>query len=128
MGKANLIAKDAAAPCSPPKSESLYAPSLQACPKSSRYLADIETCSVLEPQVGKQLPAISKVIASLTQYEHIPQIEVAIGDDATALVFRHLMPLPDDDVAKFIKFGRKITMNDCIMCCRIINSTWCFIP
>ncbi|HEX4045251.1 MAG TPA: 23S rRNA (uracil(1939)-C(5))-methyltransferase, partial [Gammaproteobacteria bacterium] len=74
--------------------------------KSSRYLADLEQCVVLHPQVGEQLPALSQCIASLEAYQHIPQIEVAIGDTDVALVFRHLQPLSDEDKKKLISFGK----------------------
>jgi 23S rRNA (uracil1939-C5)-methyltransferase len=38
--------------------------------------------------------------------ESIPQIEVACGDDACALVFRHLEPLDDGDRQKLSAFAR----------------------
>src|SRR3990167_8693714 len=74
--------------------------------KSSRYLADIERCAVLHPSVGERLPALSKLIASLQQYQQIPQIEVAISDQETALVFRHLEILSSADKEKLIAFGQ----------------------
>lgn len=72
----------------------------------SNYLADIETCSTLKPEIGTRLKALSTLIASLTQYDHIPQIEVAAGEDAIALVFRHMKALPDDDLEKIRHFGK----------------------
>lgn len=39
-------------------------------------------------------------------YQHIPQVEVAVGDDRTALVFRHMEDLPADDIAALIEFGK----------------------
>jgi len=74
--------------------------------KSSRYLADLAYCTVLHPQVGEQLPALSELIASLEKHQQIPQVEVAIGDSTVALVFRHLEPLPATDIAKLIAFGK----------------------
>lgn len=73
--------------------------------KFSNFLADIHRCLVLHPSVGLHLSSLSELIASLTQYEHIPQIEVAVGDHATALVFRHLTALPAEDIAKLCAFG-----------------------
>ncbi len=75
--------------------------------KSSRYLADIETCSVLDPRVGPHLLAIRELVSSLEQYDHIPQIEVAAGEFDIALVFRHLTPLPQTDIEKLIAFGQQ---------------------
>ena len=74
--------------------------------KQSRYLADIEHCPVLHPSVGERLPAIRELITTLECFQQIPQIEVAIGDTETALVFRHLMPLSDSDQEKLLAFGK----------------------
>ncbi len=73
--------------------------------KSSRYLADLDRCLVLHPRIGLHLKELSELIASLEQYQHIPQVEVAIGDEEVALVFRHLEKLSDDDKKKLIQFG-----------------------
>lgn len=75
--------------------------------KKSHYLADIESCAVLHPAVGEQLLELRAVIASLEQYRHIPQIEVAIGDQRVALVFRHMEPMSETDINKLISFGQK---------------------
>ena len=74
--------------------------------KSSRYLADLQGCVVLHPAVGERFAELSQLITSLTQYQHIPQIEVAIGDQDTALVFRHMQPLTDADVTALVAFGQ----------------------
>lgn len=73
--------------------------------KLSNYLADIDSCAVLHPSIGPHINALAELVASLTQFEHIAQIEVAVGDHATALVFRHLNDLTDEDIEKLISFG-----------------------
>lgn len=73
--------------------------------KSSRYLADLSGCTVLHPAIGKRFEELRYLITSLTCYQHIPQIEIAIGDTDVALVFRHLQPLTLDDRTKLIEFG-----------------------
>lgn len=75
--------------------------------KSSRYLADLNHCLVLHPKIGNNLLALSHLIASLSVYETIPQIEVAIGDEELALVFRHLVPLLPADKEKLIAFAKE---------------------
>ncbi len=75
--------------------------------KASRFLADIKSCPVLHESVGKRLTLLNELIMQLSQFEHIPQIEVAVGDHDTALVFRHLVPLPDEDIAKLCEFAEK---------------------
>lgn len=79
--------------------------------KNSRYLACLETCPVLHPTIGERLNQLSELIASLTQYEHIPQIEVAIGDKEAALVFRHMTLLPPEDLKRLIDFGKKYQLS-----------------
>ncbi len=74
--------------------------------KSSSFLADLESCQVLHPSVGLRLTALREMIAGLTQFEHIPQVEVAVGDDAVALVFRHMTDLPPADIEALIAFGK----------------------
>lgn len=73
--------------------------------KFSNFLADIHACPVLHESVGSRIAELSDLIASLSQYEHIPQIEVAISDHETALIFRHLTPLPEEDVKKLREFA-----------------------
>lgn len=75
--------------------------------KLSNYLTDIESCSVLHPSIGPHIQDLSTLIASLTQFEHIAQIEVAVGDQAAALVVRHLTDLPADDIEKLCAFGKE---------------------
>jgi len=73
--------------------------------KMSNYLACLDTCLVLHPNVGRHLAQLSELISTLSQFEHIPQIEVSVGDQETALVFRHMTELPTEDQAKLIAFA-----------------------
>src|SRR3990167_5466016 len=73
--------------------------------KHSNYLAELEQCTILHPSVGTRLIALSQLIHGLSQYEHMPQVEVAISDEATALIFRHMTPLTEADIAALCEFG-----------------------
>jgi 23S rRNA (uracil1939-C5)-methyltransferase len=73
--------------------------------KRSALLADLERCEVLHPSVGGLLPELRALIAGLESYNLIPQIEIAVGDEATALVFRNLAVLSDSDLEKLRQFG-----------------------
>jgi 23S rRNA (uracil1939-C5)-methyltransferase len=75
--------------------------------KSSNYLAELTGCEVLHPAVGQRFDALSQLVASLSCYKEIPQIEVAIGDETVALVFRHLVPLTPNDSDKLAAFGKE---------------------
>jgi len=74
---------------------------------NGRYVADIRHCDVLEPAVGGRIEAITALIESLVAKRDIPQIEIAAGDDMTALVFRHLQPLVAVDIAALTRFAQE---------------------
>ncbi len=73
--------------------------------KRSSYVARLERCEVLHPQVGERLPALADLIGQLSVRDRIPQIEVAVGDGPAALVLRHLAPLPESDRARLRAFA-----------------------
>jgi len=75
--------------------------------KSSPFLADIEGCEVLHSSVGKQLNALKSLVGELSIYMKIPQIEIAVGDDGTAMVFRHLETFIDSDIDKLRTFAQQ---------------------
>jgi 23S rRNA (uracil1939-C5)-methyltransferase len=75
--------------------------------KRSAYLTSIASCDVLHPRASTLLPALRNLITTLSRPDRIPQIEVAVGDNATAFVFRHLVPLTADDDARLADFGRQ---------------------
>ncbi|MCX7109924.1 MAG: 23S rRNA (uracil(1939)-C(5))-methyltransferase RlmD [Proteobacteria bacterium] len=75
--------------------------------KASSFLAELETCLVLHPQVGEHLPDLSVMIESLSIRDQVPQIEVAVGDERTALVFRVLAPPAQDDLEILRGFGQR---------------------
>ena len=70
-------------------------------------VTDGDLCHVLHPSVGKKLTELSALLCSMDAREQIPQIEVAIGDDQAALIFRHLTPLSAKEVELFREFGRQ---------------------
>lgn len=65
--------------------------------KASAFIAEIERCHVLHPAVGEHLTDLAEMIAELSIRDKLPQIEVAVGDERCALVFRVLQaPSPQD--------------------------------
>jgi 23S rRNA (uracil1939-C5)-methyltransferase len=66
---------------------------------NSAFITDTEQCEVLHPSVGFIFTELSDCIGRMQQKESFPQIEVAVGDNQTVLVFRHLEPLPETDRA-----------------------------
>jgi len=73
--------------------------------KRSSYVADLARCEVLHPSVGEKFAALAALIEQLDAKARIPQIEVAVADATTALVFRHLDPLTDGDLEKLKQFA-----------------------
>ena len=60
--------------------------------KMSSYVAEVEHCPVLRPEVGLLVGELSRLVTRLSIPARIPQIEVAVGDDLTVLVVRVLEP------------------------------------
>lgn len=65
--------------------------------RRSTFVTDIQGCLVLPPPVSALIPALRALIGRLSVPERMPQVEVAVGDDAVVLVFRHLLPLNGED-------------------------------
>ena len=73
--------------------------------RKSRYVADIRECHVVPPHVSDLLLPLRELIGSLDAIETCPQIELACGDEVTALVLRHLEPLSEGDLGKLRAFA-----------------------
>lgn len=75
--------------------------------KMKPYIADIDTCHVLREPVATLMGPLAELIGKLNNPRTVPQIEVAIGDTETALIFRHLEPLVECELESFRLFGRQ---------------------
>ncbi len=75
--------------------------------KSSGLLADISQCEVLHKNIGYKLEVLAEFILSLDSYQSIPQIEIAVTNDHTALIVRHLEPLSESDINALTQFAIK---------------------
>ncbi|MBI2768537.1 MAG: 23S rRNA (uracil(1939)-C(5))-methyltransferase RlmD [Burkholderiales bacterium] len=73
--------------------------------RKSRYVADIRECHVVPQHVSDLLMPLRALIGAMDAIETCPQIELACGDDVTALVLRHLEPLSEGDIAKLRAFA-----------------------
>ena len=78
------------------------------------YLAEIDSCKVMHPLVGESLLALGEMIAKLSIKDKIPQIEVAIGDQACVLAFRVLEPPTDTDKDVLRDFARQANISICL--------------
>jgi len=74
--------------------------------RKSRYVADMESCEILPKHVSDLMMPLRDLIAGMDQRDRLPQIELAIGEDVTALVLRHLEPLSAPDLQRLRAFGQ----------------------
>lgn len=72
--------------------------------KRNSFLAEIDQCHVLAEEVGLKFPELKQLVMSLQARSTLPQIEVAKGDDAVAIIVRHMEPLTDQDQAAILSF------------------------
>jgi len=75
--------------------------------RGSSYVADMRECHVLPPAVSDLLLPLRELVAGLSIRDRLPQIEVALGDAALALVLRVLAPPTDADRAALRAFGER---------------------
>jgi 23S rRNA (uracil1939-C5)-methyltransferase len=73
--------------------------------RRSSYIADMRSCEILPPSISALLPELRVLIGGLSIPDRLPQIEIAVGDTATVLVFRNLLPLTAVDEARLAAFG-----------------------
>ena len=73
--------------------------------RKSRYVADMRECPVLPPHVSRMLMPLRALVFGMDARESCPQIELAVGDEVTALVLRHLQPLSAADLQRLRDFA-----------------------
>ncbi len=74
--------------------------------KRAPYIVNMLRCEVLHASVGEHLGELSELIGTLKASNRIAQLEVAVDDTQTALVFRNLDALDDEDKARLIAFAQ----------------------
>ncbi|MDB5744484.1 MAG: rRNA m(5)U939 methyltransferase [Polaromonas sp.] len=74
--------------------------------RKSGYIADMTECHVVPQHVSDMLVPLRGLIGGMDARETIPQIELACGDEMTALVLRHMEPLSAGDLARLRDFAR----------------------
>ena len=73
--------------------------------KKSAFVADIDSCEILPPHISAMLLPLRALIGSLSIFDQMPQIELAIGEDVTAMVLRIMAPLTGEDETKLKAFA-----------------------
>lgn len=73
--------------------------------RKSSFIADMKTCEILPPHVSAMLVPLRRLVESLSIFDQMPQIELAVGASVTALVMRNMAPLTVEDEAKLRAFA-----------------------
>jgi 23S rRNA (uracil1939-C5)-methyltransferase len=72
--------------------------------RSAPYVADLHECRVLAPPAGALMDPLAALVAGLSIASRVPQVEVAVADDACALVLRVLDEPGTADLAALERF------------------------
>jgi 23S rRNA (uracil1939-C5)-methyltransferase len=69
------------------------------------YVAELQHCEVLAHPVSRLITPLAAMLTQLSIRHRLPQIEVAIADNAVALVLRILEPASPEDLARLHEFA-----------------------
>jgi 23S rRNA (uracil1939-C5)-methyltransferase len=72
--------------------------------RSAPYVADLHECRVLAPPVSSLMDPLAALVAGLSIASRVPQCEVAVAEDACALVLRVLDEPSAGDLESFARF------------------------
>ena len=80
--------------------------------RKSSFVADMRVCHVLPKKISDMLPGLRELVGALTIRDHLPQIEVAVGERpgtgdglVYALILRILAPLTPEDRTRLADFS-----------------------
>lgn len=75
--------------------------------RGSSFIAELSECKVLRPPLDALIEPLGALIGALTIRARLAQIEAAVADNATALVFRVLDAPTLEDRAALLAFGQR---------------------
>ncbi len=73
--------------------------------RRSSFVADTLSCEVLPLHVAKLIPEMREMFTAMKIRDRLPQIELAVGENVTVFVLRHLEPIPEEDQARLKAFA-----------------------
>ena len=71
------------------------------------YIADMQRCEVLSDGLESLPEVLAELIGKLSLASELPQVELAVGDESVALVFRILKPATNEDLRYFHEFAEQ---------------------
>jgi 23S rRNA (uracil1939-C5)-methyltransferase len=72
--------------------------------RTAPLIAQLRSCDVLAPPAGALIAPLAAMLSDLSIREHVPQIEVAVAANGTALVLRVLEAPTQEDMARLEAF------------------------
>jgi 23S rRNA (uracil1939-C5)-methyltransferase len=75
--------------------------------KRSSYITDMRECHVLPEAISALIVPLRSLTETLSIRARLPQIELAVGDNAAVLIIRHLDALTGEDEALVRQFARE---------------------
>jgi 23S rRNA (uracil1939-C5)-methyltransferase len=73
--------------------------------RAAPYVAQLKACEVLAVPAGGLIAPLAELLTGLSIREQLPQVEVAVADNATALVLRVLNAPTSEDRARLAAFA-----------------------
>lgn len=74
--------------------------------RSAPYVADLHECRVLAPPLGSLIDPLAELVGGLSIAARVSQAEVAVADNACALVLRVLDPPSEADLSRMREWER----------------------
>ncbi|MHB1085974.1 MAG: 23S rRNA (uracil(1939)-C(5))-methyltransferase RlmD [Thiobacillus sp.] len=75
--------------------------------KRSSFITDMSSCEILTPDVSALIQPLREMMVQLSNASRIPQVEIAVGEHITVLLFRLLEPWSDDDAVIVRSFSEQ---------------------
>jgi len=75
--------------------------------RRSSYVADMESCEILPPRISRMLRPLRDLVNALSIRARVPQIEVAVGEEADILVIRVLEQPSEADATLLRQFAER---------------------
>ena len=73
--------------------------------RAAPFIAQLRSCDVLAAPAGELIAPLAAMLTELSIREHVPQIEVAVAGNGTALVLRVLAAPSQEDMARLEAFS-----------------------
>ncbi len=75
--------------------------------RNSSFLTEMHQCEILAEPMANQIDRLADLFSVMSTPDRIPQVEVAIAENKSAIIIRHLEPLTEDDLIKLKTFEQE---------------------